>query len=303
MTGDCEVVSMHSKWGRGPNPYVYLIPSLVLLGMFTYYPMLYSLYISFFSWDIFTPQPVFCGFDNYVAMFGEPVFWLVLKNTLMYTVVTIPITMAISLLLAVLLNENPGWMRNLYRVACFYPTMIPAAAAGMLWVWLFNPGIGLVNYYLKKLGVPTVEWLYDMKWALPAIMIVSIWKNFGYYMLIYLAGLQGISRELYECCDIQGAGFWARLRYITLPLLSSTSLFVVIVSLINSFQVFDLAHVMTQGGPADRTNTLVYYIYQNAFRFWNMGQASALTVVFVLFLLALIAISMRFMERGVYYEV
>jgi len=121
---------MHSKWGRGPNPYVYLIPSLVLLGMFTYYPMLYSLYISFFSWDIFTPQPVFCGFDNYVAMFGEPVFWLVLKNTLMYTVVTIPITMAISLLLAVLLNENPGWMRNLYRVACFYPTMIPAAAAG-----------------------------------------------------------------------------------------------------------------------------------------------------------------------------
>ncbi len=271
--------------------------------MFTYYPILYSLVISFFRWDIFTPQPVFCGFDNYVEIFQEPVFWQVLKNTLFYTVVTIPITMALALLMAVLLNEKLGWLRNVYRVACFYPTMIPAAAAGMLWVWLFNPGIGLVNYYLKRLGIPTVEWLYDMNWALPALMIVSIWKNFGYYMLIYLAGLQGISRELYECADIEGAGFWARLRYVTMPLLSSTNLFVGIVSLINSFQVFDLAHVMTQGGPADRTNTLVYYIYQNAFRFWNMGHASALTVVFVVALLAVILLSIHYLERGVYYEV
>ena len=271
--------------------------------MFTYYPILYSLVISFFRWDIFTPQPVFCGFDYYVEIFQEPVFWQVLTNTLFYTVVTIPITMALALLMAVLLNEKLGWLRNVYRVACFYPTMIPAAAAGMLWVWLFNPGIGLVNYYLKRLGIPTVEWLYDMNWALPALMIVSIWKNFGYYMLIYLAGLQGISRELYECADIEGAGFWARLRYVTMPLLSSTNLFVGIVSLINSFQVFDLAHVMSQGGPADRTNSLVYYIYQNAFRFWNMGHASALTVVFVVALLAVILLSIHYLERGVYYEV
>ena len=285
------------------RPYLYLVPSLIFLGMFTYYPILYSLVISFFRWDIFTPQPVFCGFDYYVEIFQEPVFWQVLTNTLFYTVVTIPITMALALLMAVLLNEKLGWLRNVYRVACFYPTMIPAAAAGMLWVWLFNPGIGLVNYYLKRLGIPTVEWLYDMNWALPALMIVSIWKNFGYYMLIYLAGLQGISRELYECADIEGAGFWARLRYVTMPLLSSTNLFVGIVSLINSFQVFDLAHVMSQGGPADRTNSLVYYIYQNAFRFWNMGHASALTVVFVVALLAVILLSIHYLERGVYYEV
>lgn len=294
---------MRGRWGRGSNPYVYLIPSLVLLVIFTYYPILYSLYISFFRWDIFTPQPVFCGFENYVDVFSERVFWVVLKNTLLYTVITIPITMALALLMAILLNDRLGWMRNVYRVACFYPTMIPAAAAGMLWVWLFNPGIGLVNYYLKKIGVITVEWLYDMKWALPAIMIVSIWKNFGYYMLIYLAGLQGISKELYECCDIEGAGFWARLRHITLPLLSSTTLFIFIVSMINSFQVFDLTYVMTQGGPADRTNTLVFYIYQNAFRFWNIGGASALTTLFVVFLLVVILISMGLMERGVYYEV
>ena len=294
---------MRGKWGRGANPYIYLIPSLVLLVIFTYYPILYSLYISFFRWDIFTPQPVFCGFENYIDVFSERVFWVVLKNTLLYTVITIPITMALALFMAILLNDRLGWMRNVYRVACFYPTMIPAAAAGMLWVWLFNPGIGLVNYYLKKIGFITVEWLYDMKWALPAIMIVSVWKNFGYYMLIYLAGLQGISKELYECCDIEGAGFWARLRHITLPLLSPTTLFIFIVSMINSFQVFDLTYVMTQGGPADRTNTLVFYIYQNAFRFWNLGGASALTTLFVVFLLVVILISMGLMERGVYYEV
>ena len=179
--------------------------------------------------------------------------------------------MALALFMAIL--SMIGWDGcNVYRVACLsYHDPSRGNALGMA----VQPGNRFANYYLKKIGFITVEWLYDMKWALPAIMIVSIWKNFGYYMLIYLAGLQGISKELYECCDIEGAGFWARLRHITLPLLSSTTLFIFIVSMINSFQVFDLTYVMTQGGPADRTNTLVFYIYQNAFRFWNIGGASA----------------------------
>jgi ABC-type sugar transport system permease subunit len=295
---------LHDRFHRGRlSPYLYLFPSLLLLGVFTYYPILYSLWVSFMRWDIFSPKPVFCGIENYAALFRDPVFWLVMKNTLVYTVGTIPITMALALIMAILLNERIGWMRGVYRAACFYPTMVPAAAAGMLWVWLLNPGIGLVNYYLRKLGVPTVEWLYDMKWALPALMLVSIWKNFGYYMLIYLAGLQAIPGELYESADIEGASFWARIRYITVPLLGPTTVFVVIVSVINSFQVFDLSHVMTQGGPADRTNVLVYYIYQNAFRFWNMGQASALTVIFVALLLIIIMTTMRSLEKRVHYEV
>ena len=177
------------------------------------------------------------------------------------------------------------------------------AAAGMLAVWLFNPGIGLINHYLKMFGVPTIEWLYDMKWALPAIMLTAIWKNFGYFMLIYLAGLQNIPGELYESASIEGCGFWSRLRYITLPLLGPTTVFVVIQGIITSFQVFDLVYVMTQGGPADRTNVFVYYIYQNAFRFWDFGQASALTVMFVIVLLILVFILTRFMERRVHYEV
>jgi ABC-type sugar transport system permease subunit len=285
------------------RPYLYLVPSLALLSVFTYFPILYSTYLSFFRQNVFTLEPVFDWFANYAAVFEEPVFKIVVRNTVVYALGTIPITMFLALLMAILLNEQLGWIRDIYRVACFYPTMIPMAAAGMLAVWLFNPGIGLINHYLKMFGVPTIEWLYDMKWALPAIMLTAIWKNFGYFMLIYLAGLQNIPGELYESASIEGCGFWSRLRYITLPLLGPTTVFVVIQGIITSFQVFDLVYVMTQGGPADRTNVFVYYIYQNAFRFWDFGQASALTVMFVIVLLILVFILTRFMERRVHYEV
>lgn len=284
------------------TPYLYLIPSLLFLGLFTYFPLIYSVYLSFFRWDIFTPQPMFDWFSNYAAVFEEPVFQLVVRNTLVYVLGTIPATMALALILAVLLNEKLGPLRNLYRVACFYPTMIPMAAAAMLGVWLFNPGIGLVNYYLSYLGIPPLEWLYTMRWALPAIMITAIWKNFGYFMLIYLAGLQSISSELYETAQVEGASFGQKLRYITLPLLGPTTLFVIVVGIITSFQAFDLVYVMTQGGPADRTNVLVYYIYQHAFRFWNIGQASALTVLFVGGLFVFMVYLIRSLERRIHYE-
>lgn len=168
--------------------------------------------------------------------------------------------MFLALLLAVLFNEKLGWIQNVYRVACFYPTMIPMAAAAMLAVWLFNPGISLINYYQRAIGLSTVDWLYDMTWALRAIIITAIWKNFGYFMLIYLAGLQNIPGELYESSAIEGCGFWNRLRFITLPLLGPSTMFVIIVGIITSFQSFDLVYVMTQGGPADRSNVIVYYL-------------------------------------------
>ncbi|MEW6045198.1 MAG: sugar ABC transporter permease [Bacillota bacterium] len=276
---------------------------MILLVIFTYYPVLYSIYLSLFRSDVFTPIPVFAPTYNYAKLLRDPIFWLVIKNTLLYVAVTIPLTMALGLALAILVNEPLGRIRALYRVAAFYPTMIPMAAAGMLWVWLLNPSMGLVNYYLSRLGIPRVEWLYDMNWALPAIMVTSIWKHFGYYMLIYLAGLQMIPTELYEAASIEGARFWHRIRYVTLPLAAPTTVFVVVVGMISSFQVFDLVHVMTQGGPADRTNVLVYYIYQHAFRFWDIGQAAALTVVFVLGLLGVISVLLGFMEKRAFYEV
>ncbi len=285
------------------SPYLYLIPSLIFLVAFTYYPIFSSIYISLHEWNLFTREPLFVGFENYRLMADDPVFWRVVRNTLVYVAGTIPITMAIALILAILLNERLGWLRGVYRVTAFYPTMIPMAAAAMLWVWLLNPGIGLINHYLAELGVPRIEWLYDMNWALPAIMLTAIWKNFGYFMLIYLAGLQNLPGELYEAASLEGAGFGQKVWYITLPLLAPTSIFVLVVGVITSFNVFDLVHLMTQGGPGNRTNVMVYYIYQHAFRFADYGMGATLTVVFVAAILLVIVAIMGFMERRTYYEV
>jgi ABC-type sugar transport system permease subunit len=285
------------------SPYLYLVPSLVFLIAFTYYPIFSAIYISLHEWNLFTPRPYFVGLENYQLMVDDPLFWRVVRNTLVYVAGTIPVTMALALIMAILLNERLGWFRGVYRVTAFYPTMIPMAAAAMLWVWLLNPGIGLINHYLTNLGVPRIEWLYDMQWALPAIMLTAIWKNFGYFMLIYLAGLQNLPGELYEAAGLEGAGFLQKLWYITLPLLAPTSIFVLVVGVITSFNVFDLVHLMTQGGPGNRTNVMVYYIYQHAFRFSDYGMGSALTVVFVLAILAVILVIMGSLERRTHYEV
>lgn len=288
---------------RTLRPYWYLLPGALFLGLFTYYPILQSFYLSLHRWNLFTPFPVFAGLENYEDMLNDEVFWTVAKNTFWYVLGTVPITMVLALVLALFLNEKLGWLRSVYRAATFYPTMIPMAAAAMLWVWLLNPSVGLVNHYLSMIGLPRLGWLYDMDWALPAIIITSIWKNFGYFMLIYLAGLQSIPSSLYEAAEVEGAGWWSRVRFITLPLLTPTTVFVIVVAIISSFQVFDLVYVMTQGGPADRTNVLVYYIYQHAFRFGDIGYSSALTVVFVAVILLIVVALMRYMERRAYYEV
>ncbi|MDR7556265.1 MAG: sugar ABC transporter permease [Armatimonadota bacterium] len=288
---------------RGERALLYLLPSLVFLAVFTYIPMLRALATSVLAWNVAHPQPVFVGLRNYQQLLTEPVFRLVVRNTFLFAAVGIPVTIGLGLFLAVLLNERLGVLRAVYRAAVFYPTMLPMAAAAMLWVWLLNPGIGLVNYYLGKLGVPRIEWLYDMNWALPAIMVTWIWKNVGYLTILYLAGLQAIPSDLLEAASVEGAGFWQRFRHVTWPLLGPTTVFVVVVSVINSFQIFDAVHIMTQGGPADRTNVLVYYVYQQAFRFWDIGVASALTVLFVGFLLLLILVAVRRMEQAVFYEV
>jgi multiple sugar transport system permease protein/sn-glycerol 3-phosphate transport system permease protein len=287
---------------RGAGPYLYLLPSLVFLALFTYYPIGFSAYLSLFRWNVLNPERFFVGLENYFHLWGEPLFWLVLRNNLFYALGTIPTTMALALFLAVLVNQKLGAARSVYRVALFYPTMIPMVAAAMLWVWIFNPGIGLFNYYSSFLGVPRIEWLYDRHWALPAIIIMSVWKNFGYFMLIYLAALQGIPADLYEAADIEGAGAWRRFWGITFPLLTPASLFVFVVAIISSFQVFDQVFVMTQGGPADQTNVLTFYIYQNAFRFWDIGMGATLTTIFVCLLLVLIVVVFRYVGRRVYYE-
>lgn len=284
-------------------PYLYLLPSLVFLAAFTYFPLGMAAALSTVRWNVLTPEPTFVGLENYRALFAEPLFWLVLRNNVLYAVGTIPATMALALGTALLVNQPLGRVRGLYRIGLFYPTMIPMVAAAMLWVWLFNPGIGLVNHYLGYLGVSRLEWLYDRHWALPAIIIMSIWKHFGYFMLIFLAGLQTIPGELYEAAAIEGASSWRRFRHVTLPLLGPATLFVFVVAIISSFQVFDQVYVMTQGGPADQTNVLIFYIWQHAFRFWDVGMGATITTLFVAGLLLTVLLAFRAVGWRVYYEV
>ncbi len=283
--------------------YSYLLLGLFFMGVFTFIPVFLSAYLSLFRWNVSSPEPAFTWFSNYLEVFKAPLFWLVLRNNFIYAFTTIPVSMCLALFLAILVNQKMGTIKSFYRVSLFYPTMIPMVAAAMLWVWIFNPGLGIFNYYLGFLGVPRIEWLYDMRYALIAIIIMSIWKNFGYYMLIFLAGLQSIPNHYYEAAAIEGAGGWKKFRYITLPMLAPATLFVFVVAIISSFQVFDQVFIMTQGGPGDRTNVLVFYIYQHAFRFWDLGMGSTLTTLFILGLLFAIWLVFRVIGRKVYYEV
>jgi ABC-type sugar transport system permease subunit len=207
----------------------------------------------------------------------------------------------LAMAFAVLLNQKLRG-QTAFRVSLFYANMVPTAAAAMIWVVIFTPGYGLLNYYLIRLGGHGVEWLNDASYAMWALILVGVWKHVGYYMLLFLAGLQAISPELYEAAITEGANWWQRFRYVTLPLLTPTSFFVGIVAVIDSFQSVDQVYIMTKGGPYDSTNVLVYYIYQNAFQYADMGYGATLSVFLFVILLAFTVIYNRALSSRVTYE-
>ncbi|THF85529.1 sugar ABC transporter permease [Deinococcus sp. KSM4-11] len=284
------------------SAWLFLAPSLVLFAVFVLLPVLAAFGISFTSWDLFT-APHFAGFENYrQLLFEDKLFHKVLGNTALYVVWTVPIQMALAFIVALLLNRGV-WGQNALRVIYFLPVVSSTVAVALIWSWIFNSNFGILNALLSRLGVQDLPgWLNSSRYALPALIIVAIWQGLGYSMVLFLAGLQGISRDAYEAGEIDGAVGWKKHRYITLPLLSPTTFFVTIVSLIGSFQVFDLAFVMTQGGPANATNTIVYYVYQNAFQFYRMGYASAAAMILFAIILTFTLIQYRLQNRWVHYD-
>jgi ABC-type sugar transport system permease subunit len=279
---------------------VMLAPSLVFLAAFTYWPILRSAGYGFFDVQLGSTEIFFVGWENYVRLWHDALFWQSLRNTVLYMVVTVPCSIALALLLAVALDRG---LRGtaLYRSVFFYPVMIPSVAAGMVWVFLYAPGYGPINALMKLLGLPALEWLYDPAWALPAIIVMSIWKYAGYFMLILLAALQLVPRDLYEAARLDGVSGFRQLVHITVPLISPTLYFVVVIGVLHSYQIFDYVFVMTQGGPADATNVLTFYIYQNAFQFQDIGTASAIANILLLVVGALIAVVALTLGRRVHY--
>jgi multiple sugar transport system permease protein len=282
--------------------YLFLAPDLVGTLVFAVGPVLAALALGLFAWDILTP-PRFVGLDNYRALLlDDPVFRTVLLNTSAYVVGTVPIRTALALLLAMALNQQLRGL-SLFRAAYFLPTITSAVAAATVWRWIYEPNFGVLNSLLYAIGVqhpPT--WLSSPAWAMPALILLGIWQGLGFQMVIFLAGLQGIPTHLYEAAAIDGAGWWARFRHITLPLISPTTFFVLIISVIGSYQVFDQAFVLTEGGPGYATTTLVYYIYEYAFQFFKMGYAAAMAWILFAIVFVLTVIQFRVQARWVHYD-
>ena len=276
--------------------WIFIMPAVLGIIIFIIIPIFFSFGLSFAKWDLLNPIE-FVGFDNYKEILTEPLFGKILLNTVIFALATSIFGVIIPLILASILNRKIRGS-EFFKTAYFLPFITPMIVIGIIWQWIFDPNIGLLNKVLQI----HVNWLYDPHWAMPALIIVSVWKLIGYNMIIFLSSLSGISNSMFEAAKIDGASPLETFFYVTIPLLSPTIFFVVIITAVSSFQIFDLIYLMTQGGPLDSTNVLVYAIYKNAFEYFNAGKASAIAYVLFIIILILTLIQWNLRKKLVYNE-
>lgn len=280
---------------RALTAYAFMAPSLVILGLFVLWPMISSLRTSFMDYSVLGGG-TWVGVDNYTELASDPAFRNALGKTLYYAGVTTPVSVALALGAALLLNRAiPA--RGFFRSAIFLPFVVSLSIVGIVWSFLLDPDIGLVTGWLDAIGIDTGNGLRDPSWAMPGVILVGIWKNVGFYMVMFLAGLQQIPREINEAAIVDGAGRFQRFRYVTWPLLANTTMFVFVIAAIFAFQAFDQIYVMTGGGPFFKTETLVMQIYRVGFREFEMGYASAISWVLVLLVLAISLVQIRYFNK------
>lgn len=285
--------------------YLFILPAFVSLAVWWIYPLIYSFYLGFTEWDFMRPEKKWVGLDNYVKIFTHREFRRVLWNTAYFSVGTVVLGLIGGLILALLLNRKLRGL-SIYRALMFSPWITPTVAAAMVWLWIYNRDMGIFNAILSLFGAGRIDWigsgqgLFRM-WAMPSVIIFSVWKTIGYNMVYFMAGLTTIPSELYEAAEIDGAGSWAKFRNITLPLLSPMTFFLFVVSIIGTFNAFDQFRVLTRGGPGDATRTMVYYLYQNAFEFFDVGYGSAVAIILFVLILLLTLFQFRLARRWVHY--
>lgn len=282
--------------------WLFLAPALLVLGVFFLLPVLGALILSLTDYDLYALADLhnlrFVALGNYWELLQRPLFWSALGHTVYFVAVGVPLSMSASLGAALLLNSPLARCKSLFRTALFAPVVTTVVAVAVIWRYLFNTRYGMANYVLGLAGIHPVDWLGDPHWAMPTIIAFAVWKNFGYNMIIFLAGLQAIPPELYEAARIDGASNWRQFRHITLPMLGPTLLMVGILTVSGYFQLFAEPYVMTEGGPLQSTVSVLYLMYDEGFKWWNLGTASAVAFLLFVIMFAVTALMLRLARRG-----
>ena len=280
---------------------LFLGPALVAIGVFFFVPVLAAFALSFTDFDIYAlgsfEYARFVGLKNYAQLLADPLFWKAFRNTLEFLLIGGPLSIGVSLAAALMIQSKMVRWKGFFRTAYFTPVVTTLVAVAVIWRFIYHPRFGLLNYLLSLAGIGGVDWLGDQHWAMPAIILMAVWKNFGYNMVIFIAGLQNIPAELYEAASIDGAGRLQQFRTITVPLLAPTTVYISILTMIGYFQLFSEPYVMTQGGPLNSTLSIVLLMYQQGFRWWNMGYSAALAFVLFAFILIGSVLQSRIQKR------
>lgn len=277
------------------TPYLFLVPACIILGAFIFYPLLQAIWLSMTDYNIIN-EPTFVGAQNYKDLFADDLFWKTLFQTFLYLIIVVPTLVILPIFLAILVNQKIKGI-GFFRSAYYVPVVTSMVVVGITWKWVYADK-GVLNYFLDSIGIHApVHWLTSTSTSLFAVMVVTVWKGLGYYMVIYLAGLQSIPSDLYEAAEIDGANKWKQITNITIPMLMPSIIIVSIMSSISAMKVFEEIYVMTKGGPLNSSKTLVYYIYQEAFEKLNMGYASAAGVVLLFITLVLSILNLKFMSK------
>lgn len=296
-------------WSRGrlreaAVPYLFVAPALVIVGVFIYWPLVYSVYLSFFDWNFVSPDKLFVGFDNFTRLFQDPRFHRALWGTLIYVLALVPAQVLLPLGLALLLWPiRKSRAQGFYRVTLFSPTVISFSVAALLWLWIFHPLQGILNKVLFDAGFAKVNWLSNPNTAIWCVIVVSVWKTFGFNLLLYLAALEAVPDDYIEAASLDGASGWQMFRLIRFPLITPTFFFVLVTTVISvNDEVFGAINVMTDGGPFDRSSNIVYYLYEQGFRMFQIGSASAVSLLIFVGTALLTWVQFRYVEQRVHYD-
>jgi multiple sugar transport system permease protein len=296
-----QIAAKTPEWRAGRAGWLFIAPAMVLIGVFFFLPVGASLLLSITDFDLYAvanPSNVrLVGTRNYTELLQNPTFWLALKNTFYFALIGGPLTVATSLGAALLVNAKAVRFKTFFRTIYFLPFVTTLVAVAIVWRYLYHPQYGFLNYALGAVGIHPVDWLGDPRWAMPAIILLAVWKNFGYNMLIFIAGLQSVPEDLYEAAALDGAGAVRQFWHVTLPNLAPTFFFVGVVTMIGYFQLFAEPYVMTTGGPLGATTSLVLFMYEEGFRWWRLGVAASIAFLLFLIILVWTAIQLRLERR------